>query len=254
MVYDIVFVLDVSGSMEPCLDALKVSIGAFIDSLQLPATNIGCRVKDWRAKVVAYRDFNLNGFEPFIDNPFVRDANLLKAQLTSLRAEGNKDEPRPMLDVLFRMATMGQTEIGKAEDSFKWRHRTGAIRTIFLVADSSFHPTLTYPEARGATVEDVICAIITNRIRLTIFAPDMPCYEALSCADRSEYFPFPSMPPKNTEPPTPYSPRSTAASKNSSSNRFIPAVFPSKRLNSNRLTIHCALPPILVSGYPRSHA
>src|SRR5688500_16258060 len=55
-VADIVFVVDVSGSMKPCIDALRVNIEAFIDSLGKGEGNNNPPVKDWRAKVVGFRD------------------------------------------------------------------------------------------------------------------------------------------------------------------------------------------------------
>ncbi|NLE56385.1 MAG: hypothetical protein GX617_15720 [Lentisphaerae bacterium] len=37
----------------------------------------------------------------------------------------------------------------------------------------------------------MINALHTNRIILSIYAPDLPCHYDLAAADRSEYFPIP---------------------------------------------------------------
>ena len=53
-------------------------------------------IKDWRGKVVGYRDIeaaNSENLPWIIDNPFVRDAGALKAQLAALDAAGGGDEP-----------------------------------------------------------------------------------------------------------------------------------------------------------------
>ena len=50
-VADIVFVVDVSGSMAPCIDALRRNIEIFIDSLSHDDPNNAAPVKDWRGKV-----------------------------------------------------------------------------------------------------------------------------------------------------------------------------------------------------------
>ena len=95
-VADIVFIVDVSGSMKPCIDALRINIEAFIDSLSKGEGNNAPPVKDWRAKVVGYRDVEAaqsEGLPWIVDNPFVREAAALKAQLSELRAEGGGDEP-----------------------------------------------------------------------------------------------------------------------------------------------------------------
>ncbi|MBA2244198.1 MAG: VWA domain-containing protein, partial [Gemmatimonadetes bacterium] len=122
-VADIVFLIDVSGSMAPIIDALKRNIELFIDSLSSGEGNNVSPVRDWRAKAVGYRDFEADA-EPFIDNPFVRDVTALKAQLAGLVAQGGGDEPESLLDALFRIANVGQTERGaQSEDPNQWRYR-----------------------------------------------------------------------------------------------------------------------------------
>ena len=51
-VADIVFLVDVSGSMAPCIDALRRNIEVFVDSLSKGDANNAAPVKDWRGKVV----------------------------------------------------------------------------------------------------------------------------------------------------------------------------------------------------------
>src|SRR3954463_13116676 len=108
-VADIVFVVDISGSMSPCIDALRRNIEAFIDSLNKGDANNAAPVKDWRGKVVGYRDLEhaeTDGLPWLVDNPFVRDAVALKAQLAGLRAAGGGDEPESLLDALYTVASM----------------------------------------------------------------------------------------------------------------------------------------------------
>ena len=86
-VADIVFLIDVSGSMKPCIDALRTNIEAFIDSLSKGEGNSAPPVSDWRGKVVGYRDVEAaqsEGLPWIVDHPFVRDATALKAQLSEL--------------------------------------------------------------------------------------------------------------------------------------------------------------------------
>jgi len=55
-VADIVFMVDSSGSMAPCIDALRTNIEAFIDSLSKGEANNAPPIRDWRGKVMGYRD------------------------------------------------------------------------------------------------------------------------------------------------------------------------------------------------------
>ena len=73
-VADVVFLIDVSGSMAPIIDALRKNIEAFVDSLSSGDANNAAPVRDWRGKVVGYRDIEAaqtEGLEWFEDHPFV---------------------------------------------------------------------------------------------------------------------------------------------------------------------------------------
>ncbi|MDQ3522048.1 MAG: VWA domain-containing protein, partial [Gemmatimonadota bacterium] len=166
-VADLVFLIDVSGSMAPIIDALKRNIELFIDSLSAGEGNNVSPVRDWRAKAVGYRDFDEDPL-PFGDNPFVRDVAALKAQLTGLVAEGGGDEPESLLDALFKIANMGQMERGaQSDDASMWRYRSDAARVVIVFTDASFKETMSIPEARGGGVADVTNAMVNNRIILS---------------------------------------------------------------------------------------
>ena len=114
-VADIVFVVDISGSMAPCIDALRKNIEAFIESLSHGDGNNVAAVRDWRGKVVGYRDIESaesEGLPWVVDNAFVRDVSALKAQLAALKAEGGGDEPESLLDTLYKVATMAASPKG----------------------------------------------------------------------------------------------------------------------------------------------
>ena len=187
-VADIVFLIDVSGSMAPAIDALKENIGTFVESLSKGEGNNVSPVRDWRARAVGYRDFEDAEAEPFVDNPFVNDVEALRAQLAGLRAEGGGDEAESLLDALFKVASLGQTEKGaQSLDPARWRYRSDAARVVVVFTDASFKPAMSIPEAKGGGVQDVTNAIINNRIILSLFAPDMPGYDELSQIDKSEW-------------------------------------------------------------------
>ena len=190
-VADIVFLIDVSGSMTPIIDALRKNIETFIDSLKGGDANNAAAVKDWRGKVVGYRDFDVAGSEglPWIeDNPFVRDAVALKAQLAALRAAGGGDEPESLLDAIYKVATMEASPKGaQGEEATKWRYRSEAARVVVVFTDASFKETLSIPEAKGGNLQDVANVVMANRIILSLFAPNFEGYDRLSQIDKSEW-------------------------------------------------------------------
>ncbi len=190
-VADIVFLVDVSGSMQPCLDALVRNIEVFVDSLSRGDANNAAPVKDWRGKVVGYRDLESADSEglPWIeDHPFVRDAVALKAQLGTLRAQGGGDEPESLLDALYTVATMEASPKGaQGEEPTKWRYRSEAARVVVVFTDASFKETLQIPQAKGGSLQDVANVVMANRIILSLFAPNFEGYDRLSQIDKSEW-------------------------------------------------------------------
>ncbi|HYQ15144.1 MAG TPA: vWA domain-containing protein [Polyangiaceae bacterium] len=190
-VADLVFVVDVTGSMAPCIDALRKNIEAFIDSLSHGDGNNVAPVRDWRGKVVGYRDIEASasdGVPWFVDNGFVRDAAALKAQLSALKAEGGGDEPESLLDTLYKVATMPASPKGsQTEDPSMWRYRSDAARVVIVFTDASFKETMSLPEAKGGSLQDVANVVMANRIILSLFAPNFEGYDRLSQIDKSEW-------------------------------------------------------------------
>lgn len=182
-VADMVFLIDASGSMTPCITALKNNINIFIKSLTETNPNNQRPIKQWRAKVFGYRDDDI---EPFVDNPFISTVKDFEKQLDNLEAKGGYFEtPEPLLDALYKIATMGQTEEFAESSPYKWKNRHEASRVVIIFTDEPYQENLsTVP---GASVDDVITAIESSRIYLSIFAPEMECYDILSEADRAEY-------------------------------------------------------------------
>ena len=184
-VVDFVFLIDGTGSMKPCMDALKENISIFLDALVDPQNPKP--VTDWRGKVVAYRDQQVDGERWFEDNDFVaNDVDALKAQLNKLEAAGGGDEPESALDAMHIVATMGSTaDDTQAISENGWRDTGG--RVLILFTDASFHPNMTYDAGKGGGLADIDNAFKTHRIASFIFAPDLECWEDLSAIDKLEY-------------------------------------------------------------------
>lgn len=190
-VADIVFVVDISGSMAPCIDALRRNIEGFVDALSQGDANNAAPVKDWRGRVVGYRDFEAaasEGLPWLVDHPFVRSTDALKAQLSTLQAAGGGDEPESLLDVLYKVASMEASSKGSQTiEPLKWRYRSDAARVVIVFTDASFKETMGIPEAKGGTLQDVANVVMANRIILSLFAPNFEGYDRLSQIDKSEW-------------------------------------------------------------------
>lgn len=190
-VADIVFLMDATGSMDTCIDQLKENLKVFVDALVSPKGNDVSPVKDWRAKVVGYRDVEADGADWYVDHPFVRDVAQLKAQFNDLDATGGGDTPESLLDAIYKLSSIGQTGKQETEDPGKWRYRSAAARVVVVFTDAEYKPTMAIPEAKGGGLNDVVNAVTSNRIILSVFAPEMDCYHELGTIDKAEYLPIP---------------------------------------------------------------
>lgn len=185
-VADIVFLLDISGSMAPCLDALKENVSVLINSMTNPSSNESAPVKDWRIKICGYRDHNSDYDVWWIDHPFTSDPDQVHADLASLEADGGGDEPESMLDGLWMLASLPVTERGAAPAPASWRHQYDAARCVIVFTDASTHMATSIPEAGGAKFEDVARTVADARLRLSIYAPEHECYEMIQMIDKCE--------------------------------------------------------------------
>lgn len=190
-VADICFLIDATGSMQPCIDDIKNNIRTFIDTLSKPDANGGVMLDDWRACICGYRDFAYEpkkGKEALIMNPFTRDCEELHNQLANLKAEGGGDEPESLLDALYAVVNRGKTAKGEQAEDTKWRYASEAARCIIVITDASFHMNMVSDGiAPGATLDDIVQLLQQERIRLSVFAPEMECHYMLSATDKCTY-------------------------------------------------------------------
>jgi hypothetical protein len=198
-VVDIVFLMDATGSMQGCIDQLKENVKLFVDTMTAKNANHDSPVKDWRAKVVGFRDYKADGEDKWlVNNDFTSNVEVLRGQLDNLKAYGGGDIPESLLDALYIVANMGQTELQDYPIPSKWRYRSSAARVVVIFTDAGFHDPLDIPEARGTRLEDVINLVHTNRLVLSIYAPRFDGdskmvaedYARLGAADKADYMPL----------------------------------------------------------------
>ena len=176
---DIVFCLDVTGSMRECLEQLKAHLGSFIAELEKPVAvqdGVVGVVTDWRLRLLPFRDLEADpptGDHPAIvdDFPFCETTSEFRVQLEDPRCEasGGGDEPESALDAIYR-----------ATKKSAWRPADEAHRFVILFTDATTKGTL-HPSTRGVPndVQEVVQALRIQRIKLIMFAPTASEYVAL---------------------------------------------------------------------------
>ncbi|MBM3979296.1 MAG: VWA domain-containing protein [Planctomycetes bacterium] len=166
---DIVFLLDATGSMGPCINAVKQNIKTFVQTLTTPTPNGAAVVKDWRAKVMGYRDLDYTDVPAIVDNPFVGSSVELEAQLDALKADGGGDEPETLLEALYMLANMPSTGPDEPLRPDAWRNVNSGRRFVIVFTDAPFKEPLRVP--KDARIDDVILNLMTAKIVLHMFAP-----------------------------------------------------------------------------------
>jgi hypothetical protein len=179
---DIVFCIDVTGSMTPVIDAVKGNVRAFNSLLGSAMAEKTKSISQLRVRVIAFRDFADNADDAIEMTNFLTlpdQHSDFEMFVHQLRATGGGDEPESGLEAL-ALAIESQWERGLD----RRRH------VIAMFTDASAHPlgnadarrARGYPEAAPASIDELFerwgyassqdAAMENSAKRLLLFAPD----------------------------------------------------------------------------------
>jgi hypothetical protein len=182
---DIVFCIDVTGSMDPIIDAVKANALRFYDDVQENLTAKGKNVDELRVRVVAFRDFAADGEAAMQESPFYRlpdERSAFSDFVNGLIAEGGGDAPESGLEA-----------VALAMNS-PWTTRGDRRRQVVVVwtdqPANPLDPTVVPAELRTRVPgdfsaltdlwEDTQGPLGASSKRLILFAPDGPGWSDIS--------------------------------------------------------------------------
>jgi len=194
-VADVVFCLDASDSMKPCIDGVKTHISSFLEGLK----SDGQRTWDVRFDFLAHQTvrgeggvighwhFSLYHSEPGNDvvsvlymgqqgqqgqrgSFFTTDIAEFKRGLDKVEVQGDEG-PLVALDSCL---------------DFPWRKAGECHRVVIFMTDEPFE-TSSAPETERQFLEELLQKTQDLKVLLFIVAPDSPAYEELAEVDKSEY-------------------------------------------------------------------
>jgi len=182
---DIVFCIDVTGSMTPIIDAVKANALRFYDDVQTNLTAKGKNVDELRVRVVAFRDFAADGAAALEESPFFRlpaEQTAFSDFVNGLIAEGGGDAPESGLEA-----------VALAMNS-PWTTRGDRRRQVVVVwtdqPAQTLEPTVVPEELRTRVPadfsaltdlwEDPQGPLGASSKRLILFAPDGPGWSDIS--------------------------------------------------------------------------
>jgi len=182
---DIVFCVDVTGSMTPILDQVKANALRFYSDVQSNLTAKGKTIDELRVRVVAFRDIVADGEAALQESPFFElpaDETGFSGFVNGLVAEGGGDAPESGLEAVALAMTS------------PWTTRGDRRRQVIVVwTDQPAHPldASALPPALAGRVpadfsaltdmwEDPQGPLGSSSKRLILFAPDGPGWSDIS--------------------------------------------------------------------------
>ena len=182
---DIVFCVDVTGSMTPILDQVKANALRFYSDVQSNLTAKGKAIDELRVRVVAFRDIVADGEAALQESPFFElpaEETGFSGFVNGLVAEGGGDPPESGLEAVALAMTS------------PWTTRGDRRRQVIVVwTDQPAHPldASALPPAFAGRVpadfsaltdlwEDPQGPLGSSSKRLILFAPDGPGWSDIS--------------------------------------------------------------------------
>ena len=101
---DVVFCIDGTGSMYPCIENVKSNARRFHLEFVSAMTDLGSEIDSMRVKVIVFRDYECDGKESMVESPFYElpddDADFA-AFLAGVAPSGGGDGPENGLEALY---------------------------------------------------------------------------------------------------------------------------------------------------------
>jgi len=182
---DIVFCIDVTGSMDPIIDAVKANALGFYDDVQANLTEKGKNVAQLRVRVIAFRDFAADGAGALEESPFFTlpdERSGFSEFVNGLVAEGGGDAPESGLEAVALAVNSPWTTTGdrRRQVIVVWTDQPAHPLTASVVpADLSSRVPADF-SALTDLWEDEQGLMGSSSKRLILFAPDGPGWSDIS--------------------------------------------------------------------------
>jgi len=182
---DIVFCIDVTGSMTPIIDAVKGNALGFYDDVQSNLTDKGKNVAQLRVRVIAFRDFAADGDGALEESPFFTlpaDRAAFSEFVNGLTAQGGGDAPESGLEAVALAVNSSWTTTGdrRRQVIVVWTDQPAhPLNPSVLPSDLSSRVPADF-SALTDLWEDEQGLMGSSSKRLILFAPDGPGWSDIS--------------------------------------------------------------------------
>jgi hypothetical protein len=182
---DIVFCIDVTGSMTPIIDQVKANALRFYDDVQSNLTAKGKNVDQLRVRVIGFRDFAADGAAALEESPFFTlpdERDDFSAFVNGLVAEGGGDAPESGLEAVALAIDSAWTTTGdrRRQVIVVWTDQPAQpLNPSVLPPDIASRVPLDFSALTDAW-EDEQGRMGSSSKRLIVFAPDGPGWSDIS--------------------------------------------------------------------------
>ena len=182
---DIVFCIDVTGSMNPIIDAVKANALGFYDDVQANLTEKGKNVAQLRVRVIAFRDFVADGDAALEESPFYTlpaERGGFSEFVNGLIAQGGGDAPESGLEAVALAINSPWTTTGdrRRQVIVVWTDQPAQPMDPSVVpADLASRVPADFSALTDAW-EDEQGLMGSSSKRLILFAPDGPGWSDIS--------------------------------------------------------------------------
>ena len=182
---DIVFCIDGTGSMSPCIDNVKGNAKRFYADFAKAMTDMGSKIDMMRIKLIVFRDYKSDGPNSMIESAFFElpaEEQEFSAYLDGIHATGGCGEDANGLEAFYRAMTSDFTTGAKDRQVIVLFADTTAI-PLGRRRNCAGYPTDMVDE--NGLLETWMCTqsypsnLRERNKRLVMFAPKGSCYEEM---------------------------------------------------------------------------
>lgn len=194
---DIVFCIDGTGSMAPCIESVKSNARRFHLEFVSAMTDLGSEIDSMRVKIIVFRDYHDDGDQAMVESPFFElptDTADFEKFLADISATGGGDSPENGLEALYYAMKSDFTTGAKDRQVIVLFTDTDALKLKQRAGEAGY-PTDMVDEAGlvemwACMAQDSGFKLRERNKRLVLFAPDGTKYKELkSKLNRSVFEP-----------------------------------------------------------------
>lgn len=194
---DIVFCIDGTGSMVPCIESVKANARRFHLEFVSAMTDLGSEIDSMRIKVIVFRDYHDDGDQAMVQSPFFElptDMADFENFLADISANGGGDGPENGLEALYYAMRSDFTTAAKDRQVIVLFSDAEALALKQRAGEASYPADMVDEEGLSqmwnCVTQDSDLKLRERNKRLVIFAPPETKYQAiLSKLNRSIFEP-----------------------------------------------------------------